>query len=44
MRDYIENWLNSALIKITEIGQEVPVTKGKRILAHENTKVTSSRR
>jgi hypothetical protein len=43
MRDYIENWLKNALIKITEPDQEEAVTTGQGIPTKENTKGTSTR-
>jgi hypothetical protein len=42
MRDYIENWLKQALIKIMETDQEMAVTNGQRIPTKENTKGTST--
>jgi hypothetical protein len=44
MRDYIENWLKKALIKIMKQDQEMEVTNGQIISTKENTKGTSTDR
>jgi len=42
MRDYIENWLKQALIKIMETNKEMAVTNGQIIPTKANTKGTST--